>query len=81
MRRMTINDSMTKIDRKCVEKGMSRSELSRQSGVPIRTLESWARRLRVPRDVYQLHKVAQALGCSIEDIMEPEAGGDEHGND
>ena len=29
-------------------------------------------RTRLPRDVYQLHKVAQALGCSIEDIMEPE---------
>ena len=26
----------------------------------------------LPRDVYQLYKVAQALGCSIEDIMEPE---------
>jgi len=29
-------------------------------------------RTRPPRDVYQLHKVAQALGCSIENIMEPE---------
>lgn len=72
MRKMTITENMTRIDRRCIEAGISRTELSRRSGVPIRTLEAWSRRLRVPRDVYQLHKVAQALGCSIEDIMEPE---------
>ena len=45
---------------------------SRRSGVPIRTLESWSRRINIPRDVYQLYKVAQALGCHIEDLIEPE---------
>ena len=71
-RRITITDNMTKIDLQCIEQGISRRELSRRSGVPLRTLENWSMRTRLPRDVYQLHKVAQALGCAIEDIMEPE---------
>jgi len=72
MRKMTITENMTRIDRRCIEAGITRTELSRRSGVPLRTLEAWSRRLRVPRDVYQLHKVAQALECQIEDIIEPE---------
>ena len=72
MRKMTITENMTRIDRRCIEAGISRTELARRSGVPIRTLEAWSRRLRVPRDVYQLYKVAQALECHIEDLIEPE---------
>ena len=54
------------------EMKISRGELSRRSGVPIRTLEGWSSRARIPRDVYQLYKVAKALGCQIEDLIEPE---------
>ena len=71
-RRMKVSDNMTKIDTMCIEQGISRTELAERSGVPRRTLENWSMRTRLPRDVYQLYKVAQALGCSIEDIMEPE---------
>ena len=71
-RRITVSDNMTKIDLQCIEQGISRKELAERSGVPRRTLENWSMRTRLPRDVYQLHKVAQALGCSIEGIMEPE---------
>lgn len=71
-RRITVTDNMTKIDLRCIEQGISRKELAERSGVPRRTLENWSMRTRLPRDVYQLHKVAQALGCNIEDIMEPE---------
>ena len=71
-RRITVTDNMTKIDLRCIEQGISRKELAERSGVPRRTLENWSMRTRLPRDVYQLHKVAQALGCSIEEIMEPE---------
>jgi len=72
MRQLTMKEDMTLIDRKCIEKGISRRELARRSGVPVRTLEAWAVRKRLPRDVYQLYKVAQALGCHIEDLIEPE---------
>ena len=75
MRRITITENMTPIDKRCVEKGITRKQLSSMSGVPIRTLEDWSRRINVPRDVYQLYKVAQALGCTIEDIIEPEIYG------
>ena len=72
MRRMTMREDMTRIDKRCIELGMTRADLSRKSGVPVRTLEAWGKRTRIPRDVYALQKVAQALGCHIEDIIEPE---------
>ena len=72
MRKMTMREDMTRIDKRCIELGMTRADLSRKSGVPVRTLEAWGKRTRIPRDVYVLHKVAQALGCHIEDIIEPE---------
>lgn len=72
MKHLTMKENMTPIDRKCIEKGISRRELARRSGVPTRTLEAWAMRKRLPRDVYQLYKVAKALGCYIEDLIEPE---------
>ena len=74
-RRMALNDNMTPIDKKCIERGITRAELSRRSGVPIRTLEAWGKRIRVPRDVYVLLKVAQALDCHIEELIEPEPEG------
>lgn len=66
------NENLTKIDRKCVELGISRLELSRRSGVSARTLEAWGKRLRIPRDVYVLRKVARALDCTIEDLIDDE---------
>lgn len=72
MPRLAKNENLTPIDRKCVELGISRLELSRRSGVSARTLESWGKRMRIPRDVYVLYRVAQALGCKIEDIIEPD---------
>lgn len=60
---------MTKIEERRKAAGISRSELSRQSDVPLRTLEEWEAGRRVPRDVYQLAKVAKALNCLIEDLI------------
>lgn len=74
VRRMTMREDMTPIDKKCIENGITRAELSRRSGVPVRTLEAWGKRIRIPRDVYVLLKVANALGCHIEDLIEPELG-------
>ena len=55
--------------------GMTVSELSRQSGVSRRTIQNWeadpaSKEYRRPRDVYQLHSVAVALGVSIEDLIQ-----------
>lgn len=69
---MTMRDDMTPIDKKCIEKGITRAELSRRSGVPVRTLESWSARVRKNPSVYQLYRVAQVLECHIEDLIEPE---------
>ena len=32
----------------------------------------WFQHLRTPNDVYKLQKIADALGCNLEDIIEPE---------
>jgi hypothetical protein len=50
-------------------RGLSRTRLSQLSGVPLRTLEEWEAGRRVPRDVYQIHAVAAALGLSIEEYL------------
>ena len=63
---------MTPIDRRLVDIGMTRATLARLSGVPVRTLESWSSRTRKSPNVYQFYKVAQVLGCSMEDLLEPE---------
>lgn len=72
MRKITVKEDMTPLEKMVVERGMSRTELAKQSGVPLRTLETWAHRQRIPTNVYQLYKVSQVLGCTIEDIIEPE---------
>lgn len=60
---------MTKIEERRKTVKMSRAELSRRSGVPVRTLEDWEYEKNLPRDVYQLAKVAKALNCLIEDLI------------
>lgn len=72
MKQLELKENSNRIDRKCIEAGLSRRELARRCGVPVRTLEAWASGKRIPRDVYQLYKVAQALGCHIEDLIDPE---------
>ena len=48
---------------------VTRTRLSPASGVPLRTLEEWEAGRRVPRDVYQIHAAAAALGISIEEYL------------
>ena len=72
MRKIAITDNMTPINKKCIEAGLTRKQLAEMSVVPMVTLDQWARRVRLPRDVYQLNKVAKVLGCHIEDLIEPE---------
>ena len=72
MRKKTIEGNMTPIDRRLVDMGMTRATLSKLSGVPVRTLENWSSRTRKSPNVYQFYRVAKVLGCSIEDLLEPD---------
>ncbi len=72
MRRITVTEDMTPIARMLVDRGMTKKELAQKSGVPLPTIDQWTRRIRRNPNVYQLYKVAQVLGCHIEDLIEPE---------
>lgn len=48
---------------------MTQKELSLKSGVPLRTIEDWEGNRRPPTNVYQLHKIAIVLECTIEDLL------------
>ena len=78
-RRITITDNMTPLAKRLVEANMTKKALAEKSGVPLGTIDQWVRRVRIPRDVYQLYKVARALGCRIEDIIEPDLAEAEKG--
>lgn len=52
--------------------GLSRAEASRQSGIPLRTLENWESGRVRPCDVRLLQKLAKLYNCYIEDLI----GGD-----
>ena len=58
------------IDERCAAAGISRLELSRRTGLSRRTLEDWCSGSRKSPNVYQLYRVALALGCAIEDIID-----------
>lgn len=60
----------TKLQRMREAQGYSRAAFARATGIPLRTLENWDSRIRIPRDVYQLLKAARVLGCHIEDIID-----------
>lgn len=49
--------------------GMSRAELSRRSGVSLRTIDDWENGRKVPRDVYLIERVARALNGTIYDLI------------
>ena len=50
-------------------KNMTRKALSDKSGVPARTIDDWENGRRIPRDVYQIKKIADALDVKIEDLI------------
>lgn len=52
--------------------GISRTELSKRSGVPLRTIENWELEQRRPTDARQLQKIAKELGVIIEDLIDYE---------
>ena len=69
---MKNTENLAPVDRIRMEKGISRSELSRRTGVPARTLEDWSARKNTNPSARHLYAVALALGCRMEDLIEPE---------
>ena len=59
-----------RIKDKRIQAGLSQNQLAEKSGVSVRTLQDWEAGRRVPRDVYIIHKLAIALECAIEDLIE-----------
>lgn len=53
-------------------KGISRAELSRRSGISIRTLENWEFGKRTPRDFYIIDTLVTALGIDVSEICSDE---------
>lgn len=51
-------------------RGISRVELSRESDVPIVTIESWESGKRIPRDVYAIKKICDVLNISIDTLLD-----------
>lgn len=49
---------------------MNMKQTSEISGVPYRTLQNWVDGTRIPRDVYQIEKLARALDCTIYDLID-----------
>ncbi len=52
------------------KKGMNMKQASELSGVPYGTLQNWVDGTRIPRDVYQIEKLARALDCTIYDLID-----------
>lgn len=63
---MNISGEKIKNIRLC--KKMSRAELSRKSGVPIRTLEDWEAGRRKPTNVDSVIQVAQSLQVDLSEL-------------
>lgn len=51
-----------------ISKNMSRAELSRQSGVPIRTLEDWEAGRRNPTNIDVVIQIAQSLQVDLNEL-------------
>lgn len=48
---------------------ISRLELHRITGIPLRTLEDWEADKAQPKHYHRLKSVAKVLGCSIDELM------------
>ena len=60
---------MNNIKRYRTSQNLSQIELSNLSGVPVQTLRDWEQERKEPTNVYQIHKVAKVLGCTIEQLI------------
>lgn len=51
--------------------GLSRQQLSNESGIPVRTIKAWETEERYPsfQEQDKIHKLAKLLNCSISDLL------------
>lgn len=56
--------------------GFSQTALSRASGVPLRTIQHWDRGNAIDARAKNLVKVADVLGCSLDDLVGREVPGE-----
>lgn len=56
--------------------GMSQRDLSKRSGVPRRTIQEWERRGCGNAAAGSLKKAADALGCTVDDLLEGDEDAD-----
>lgn len=75
----TVNDiyfqkrQTTNLKQKRLEAGLSQSELSKLSGVPVRTIQQYEQRQKNINSakVESVLSISKALSCDINDILEP----------
>lgn len=63
-----MNSKESKIRQRRELLGMSREQLARLSGIPMRTIQGWETKAYTPR-VDKLSKVAKVLNCKMEDLI------------
>ena len=63
----------TNLKQKRLEAGLSQSELSKLSGVPVRTIQQYEQRRKNINSakVESVLSISKALSCDINDILEP----------
>lgn len=61
---------MNKLEQMRTAKGISRNELAERTGIPYQTLASWENGNRTLTKFENLVKIASALDCSIDEIVE-----------
>ena len=74
VRREMEQEGMTKLQEKRQERGWSQSELSRQTGISLRTIQHYEQGDKDinKASVSTVIKLADALGCDARDLMERE---------
>lgn len=58
------------VDKYIDNKGISRYELSKRSGISYQIIDKYYKNKVVRYDSYVLDKICQAAGCDISDIIE-----------
>ena len=52
------------------EQNIPRTVLGRMANVPMRTIQNWEDGSRMPTDISQLKRIADALGVKIDDLFD-----------